>query len=161
MNKKILAFIVIVALIIIALFAINSVLKEEVEEPVVIPEEVLVPSVSVPDQASGTEVFIDEAVLPDGGYVVIHRANNIEGEEGTPGDVIGVSDFMSGTENNFLVTITEETTEGDMLFAMLHTDDGDGIFDSELDTPLTVNESVVMVSFEIVPEGMLEDEIKL
>jgi len=159
MNKKILAFIIVVGLIIIALFTMNSVLKDGGEDIDILPEEVVVTaSVSAPEQASGMEVFISEVVLPDGGYVVIHRAT----EEGTPGDIIGNSEFITGKENNILITLTEESVEGDILFAMLHIDDGDGVFNFPgPDVPLTVDGSIVMVSFEIISEGKLENEIKL
>ena len=158
MNKKILAFIIIIALIVIALFAINSVLKKDVEESEVTPEEVIVPSVSAPDQAGGMEVFINEVVLLDGGYVAIHREF-----DGVASTTIGVSGFLpAGTATNFLISLDEEVVEGDMLFAMLHVDDGDGLWSIELDTHLNdAGGAVIGQTFAIVDEGALDDEVKL
>lgn len=172
MNKKIFAFIIIVVLIVIALFAVNSALKQDAKEPKTAPEEVLTPSVSAPDQAGGMEVFITEAVLPDGGFVVIHNIDkDVPGDVvdisgsitgGVIGEVTGVSEFIpAGSAVNFLVALDEEAVEGDTLFAMLYTDNGDGVWDAQLDIPLTVDGDVVVLAFRIVGEGALENEEKL
>ena len=67
-------------------------------------EIITVNSLTVPDQAPGNEVFIEETLLKtdgNGGFVVIYRAT----EDGLHGDVIGVSEYLgSGAKRNFLVS---------------------------------------------------------
>ncbi len=157
MNKKILAFIIIVAISIIALFVINGTLKRNAEEPIII-EEVIIPSIIAPDQAEGSEVFIDSITLADAGFVVIHK--EIDGVAST---IVGVSEFLPlGTTSNFLVQLTEEAVEGDMFYAMLHRDDGDGLWNGELDVSIKKEDGeTIGDTFQILSGGMLDDEIKL
>ncbi|HEC30825.1 MAG TPA: hypothetical protein ENI66_02320 [Candidatus Yonathbacteria bacterium] len=157
MNKKILAFSVIVVLIVVALFVINGVLKKNTEEPIVI-EEVTTPSIVAPDQAGGPEVFIDSVILANTGFVVIHKE-----VDGVASTTVGVSKFLpTGTTSNFLVQLSEEAVEGDTFYAMLHIDDGDGVYDGELDVPLKLEDGgTIGDTFQILNGGMLDDEIKL
>ncbi len=160
-NKGIIFFIAIILFIIAGFLLFNSFLKEnvieEVQEELITGGEATLPLI-VPEQAGGSEIFIESAVLPNAGYVVIHRE-----KDGKLGEIIGVSEFLSaGIKGNFLMSIDEEVVEGDTLFAMIHTDDGDGIFDGSLDVPLVEDKGdIVLVKFVIVNEGALEDEFKL
>lgn len=161
-NKGIIFFISIILLIIGGFLLFNAFLKEnvieqEVQEEVIIEQEVVLPLI-IPEQAGGNEIFIESAVLQSDGYVVIHGEENNE-----IGEIIGVSEFLSaGTKTNFLMGIDEEVVEDDILFAMIHIDDGDSIFDENLDIPLVDdNGDIVLVKFVIVNEGALEDEFKL
>ncbi len=160
-NKGITIFIILVLVIIAGFFFFNVFLKNNVIEPEdtqEVVEEEIVPLVDAPEQAGGNNVFISRAVLVDGGYVVIHRE-----EDGGVGEVIGVSEFIpAGMKENFLIDLTEEIVEGDVLFAMLHTDDGDGVFALDDDLPtVDADGNIVMTSFIIVSEGALENEFKL
>jgi len=144
-------------------FLFNTFLKKNVieqEEQVdEVMEEVIVPSISVPEQAGGANVFIGSATLPDGGYVVIHKDL-----EGKPGAIIGISEFLSeGTTSNFLIDLDEEAVDGDSLFAMLHIDDGDRSFAFPgADIPVAnIEGNIVLTKFGIVDEGELEEEVKL
>lgn len=160
-NKGIIFFIAIILFIIVGFLVFNAFLKESVVEPVVqenITGNDNLLSLIVPEQAGGKEIFIESSVLPDAGYVVVHRE-----KDGKPGDIIGVSDFLSaGVKENFLMSINEEVVEGDTLFAMIHSDDGDGVFDESLDVPFVDgNGDVILVKFSIVNEGALDNEFKL
>jgi len=164
MNKKLIIFLVVIAAIIAGLFALNSILKTKIviddagkEDQAVVQEPVN--SVSVPDQAGGTEIYIENVSLEAPGYVVVHRS-----EDGKPGAVIGASELLpKGDTANLIISLDEEVVEGDILFAMLHSDDGDGEFTFPgPDVPILDDEgNIVMVRFSILSEGALENEFKL
>jgi hypothetical protein len=154
MNKKIIYLIVGLIVIAIALFAFNKLLKEEVvEEPIITetPEEEQVEIISVnnlivPDQAPGAEVFVEKVLLKtdeDGGFVVIHRVT----EDGDTGEVIGVSRYLEPgiTENLVVVLNEDETVEvGETVTAILYADDGNGVWNSETDMPITDDEGIII-----------------
>lgn len=160
-NKGIIFFIAIILFIIAGFLLFNAFLKEnvieEVQKEFITGEEATFPLI-VPEQAGGSEIFIESAVLLDAGYVVIHRE-----KDGKLGEIIGVSEFLpAGIKENFLMSIDEEVVEGDTLFATIHTDDDDGVFDGSLDVSLVDDKGdIVLVKFAIVNEGALEDEFKL
>jgi hypothetical protein len=160
-NKNIIIFTVIILIAITGLFALNVFLKKNMieEQKEAETEGEIISSIVVPEQAGGTNVFIESVTLPSGGYVVIHRE-----DDGKSGVIIGVSEFLpAGTTTNFLMDTDEEVIEGDSLFAMLHVDDGDGAFVFPgADVPLTDSEgNIVLTNFLIVGEGALENEVKL
>ncbi|GMQ95333.1 MAG: hypothetical protein BMS9Abin13_446 [Patescibacteria group bacterium] len=166
-NKNIFIFIIIIVLVGLGLLLLNGWLKKDIEteiarEGATSAEEALRPinTIVVPEQAGGEEAFIEHVSFIDGGFVVIHRAS----EEVTPGAIIGVSDFLpAGVKENFLIDLSEEVLEGDVLFAMLHNDDGDETFSFPgPDVPLAGDEeAIVLMKFTIVGEGALENEVKL
>ena len=158
MNKKVVYLIVGLIIVIIALFVFNKILKEEViEDPIVkeTPSEELAETISVnnlvvPNQAPGTEVFVEKILFKtdgNGGFVTIHRVN----EEGETGEIMGVSSYFEpGVTENILVVLNEgETIDVPLeMVAMLHTDDGDGVWTSETDIPLLDDEgNIVQVFF--------------
>ena len=166
MNKKVVYLFVGLVVVIIALFAFNKFLKEEVvEEPIIIetpteePIEIIsINNIVVPDQAPGNEVFVEKVLLKtdeNGGFVVVHRLNEDEGV----GDVIGISRYLEpGVTENLIVFLNEgETAEiGETVIAMLHADDGDGVWNSETDMLIVDNEgNIVQITFTIIDN--LED----
>jgi hypothetical protein len=86
--------------------------------------------VDVTDQYPGNLVYISSAQFAAPGWVVIHKDNN-----GKPGDIIGYTYFDKGI-NPGRVNLKENTKEGMMYYAMLHSDDGDKKFDASKDAPL-------------------------
>ena len=161
MDKKILYLIIGLIIVAFALFAVNKLLKEEVVEeptaPEVVEEELVeiisINNIDVPDQAPGNEVFVGKVLLKteeNGGFVIIHRAT----EDGEVGDIIGVSQYLTpGVTENFVVTLNEgEVVEIDeTVIAMLHADDGDGVWNSETDISIINSEGdVVMSAFTII-----------
>ena len=167
MNKKITYLIIGLIIIIVALFGFNKFLKKEViEEPPVVekplteePIEIIsIDTLVVPDQAPGDEIFVEKVLLKtdgNGGFVVVHRVT----EDGETGDVIGVSRYLEpGVTENLVVDLNEgETVEVDeTVVAMLHADDGDGVWNPETDMSLTDDEgNIIQVIFTIVDN--LED----
>jgi len=82
------------------------------------------------DQYPGNVVYLSSVQLAAPGYVAIHKDNN-----GQPGAIIGYTRFDAGI-NTGKVTLTQPTVEGGTYYAMLHNDDGDGVFDATKDAPL-------------------------
>jgi hypothetical protein len=159
-SKKVLYLFIAIVVIILLLFGMNTYLSSRVSDE---PEGIDTPQVEVisidnmvvPDQAAGSEVFIEKVLLKSdgaGGYVVIHRV----GEDGAPGEIIGSSQYLEpGVTQNFLVSLYDGQTVdvGDRVIAMLHTDDGDKAFDATLDGAIVDDlGAVVMVTFNILAE---------
>ncbi len=159
-NKSTIVFVIIIILVVVGFFAFNSFLKKNINDTTDQTQvvEELVPAIVVPKQAGGKNIFIESAVLKDGGYVVVHR-----NKDGQPGDVIGVSELLlPGTTDNFLMNIDEEVKEGDSLIATIHKDNGDNVFDITLDSLVVdANGDPVLTKFLIVGEGALDNEVKL
>lgn len=162
MNKKALIFIIVIIAVIVGLFMINSTLKTKMTDNTsgdTTTQQEYTDAVSAPDQAGGVEVFIEDITLKNPGYVVIHRE-----VDGTPGPIIGSSDLLpAGETKNLIVSLNESVKEGDVLFAMLHSDNGDGTFEFPgPDAPvLDTNGNIVMQKFTILSEGALDVEVKL
>ena len=162
-NKSIIIFSAVIVVVIAGFFALNTFLKDTVvneeesatvaETPEQTPEELVVPT-----QAGGDNVFVEKVSLDKDGFVAIYRTQ----EDGTPGKLIGVTKLLpSGVRENFLMNIDEVVNEGDVLFAELYVDNGDGVFDAQSDNPFVKDGEPIMVKFNIVSEGALEDEVKL
>lgn len=86
-------------------------------------------SLAFEDQTSnGTTVVVDRAVLPRGGFVVVHTAALLEGEEA--GSVRGVSEYLEpGTHENVTVRLDQPITDSQRLVAVAYRDtDGDRSF---------------------------------
>ncbi len=86
--------------------------------------------VMVSDQFPGNIVYISSVQLAQPGFVVIHKDN-----AGTPGAIIGYQYFEKGTYPG-KITLTSNTIEGGIYYAMLHSDNGDKKFDAAKDLPL-------------------------
>jgi hypothetical protein len=71
--------------------------------------------------SDGTSVVVQQATLPEGGYLVVHAS-----DDGTPGAVLGHSAYLSaGDHSNVEVALDEPISSTQTLIAMAHTDDGD------------------------------------
>lgn len=83
-------------------------------------------------QAPGNYVFIDSISLKDGGYIVIRENLNISSSI----EIIGNSrSLSSGESKNIFIGLTRSTKNGDRLFAVLYTDNGDEAFYPSIDIP--------------------------
>jgi len=105
----------------------------------------------IADQVPGKEVLINTVVLQKPGYVVIHKAD----ESGQPGEVIGNSSLLNPSDISTTIDLKEDIASGEVYFAMLHTDDGDGVFSFPgSDSPVTDNQGqVVMMQFKADPNA--------
>jgi len=144
MNIKTEHIVLIVAVVIIALLVIfsggSSLMDTGVGEDDLM-EETSAP-LSVSGQSAGNSVSIDSLKLTaEKTWVAIH-----EDSEGAPGNILGAKRFRpedaSGT-----ILLLRNTEAGKTYHAMLHTDDGDDIFDQNKDMPTLENNTPVMVSF--------------
>jgi len=82
-------------------------------------------AVIISSQLPGTSIT-GTAVLEAPGYLTIH-----ENSAGQAGAVLGSSMLLQAGENsNVKVTLSRPMKDGEVLYAMLHADDGDGVFGS-------------------------------
>jgi len=83
-------------------------------------------SISVDDhQTTSDQVMIQSLTFKESGYIVIHLS-----VDSKPGAVIGHSAlYQPGTYNNVSVSVDSLQGGENMLFAMLHTDDGDQTYE--------------------------------
>lgn len=162
MDKKITYLIGLIVVAIVTILAFNMFLKEEVIEDDVIEDTqvdiISIDSIITPDHAVGEEVYIEKVTLKtdgNGGFVVVYRGTG----ENELGDMIGVSKYLApGEYEHLIVALNDgEVVEiGDNVIAVLHSDNGDGVFDIDVDGAIVdPNGNVVMVSFSILND--LED----
>ncbi len=83
------------------------------------------------DQYPGNVVYLGSVQLARAGWVVIHKDN-----DGTPGAVIGTQWLDAGLSAGTKITLTQSTKEGGLYYVMLHSSDGDTLFDEAKDLPL-------------------------
>lgn len=103
------------------------------------------------NQPPGDSVLIDAVILVQNGWVVIH-----EDRDGSPGNILGARRLGEGLHTGEQVALLRGTVGGLTYYAMLHNEDGDGVFDHSKDLPLR-NESneIIMAQFETIasPSG--------
>ncbi len=89
-------------------------------------------AIYVAEQVPSETLSIAVVRLEKPGFVVIH-----EDVTGVPGGILGASELLMEGETNNLASIplSRLTRDGETLYAMLHLDDGDGIFDAMNDKP--------------------------
>ncbi len=89
-------------------------------------------AIYVAEQKPSKTVTVAAVRLNQPGFVVIH-----EDAAGVPGAVLGASVLLpvGDVKNIPPLPLSRETKDGDMIYAMLHIDDGDGIFDLIRDAP--------------------------
>lgn len=96
------------------------------------------PSINVRTQPAGDTITVESLYLDQPGFVVVHAD-----ADGSPGEVIGNSELLEGEVTNLVVSI-DETLAGSRVHAMLHYDDGDGVYTSlDEDIPVRAEGSVV------------------
>jgi len=99
----------------------------------------------VEDQSVGNSVSTRVAVMAAPGYVVIHNAVN-----GQPAAVIGVSALLpAGRSDNVVISLAESTTANSTYIAMLHADEGSGIYSTLIEDKPVLDEDglPIMVQF--------------
>lgn len=81
----------------------------------------------VTDQFPGNIIYVSRANLPAGGWVVVRTSEN-----NTPGAVLGSAFFDANTRIGN-VDLATTTVDGQNYFAEGYTDDGDAIFNQDVD----------------------------
>lgn len=101
-------------------------------------------AIYVENQTAGsTFVLVGFAVLSQPGFVVIYSDNG-----GVPGSVIGESFLLPSGGEHLIVPLDEPLVDGQVYYAMLYHDDGDGRFREDADTQATDSQqSVILMSF--------------
>lgn len=102
-------------------------------------------AVYVDDQPSGAmEVLVGFAVMKDAGFVVVHAD-----DDGVPGAAIGTSALLpAGGGEHVTVTLQEALEDGEIYYAVLYRDDGDGGFDATEDRQVTdASNNVILMTF--------------
>jgi len=149
--------IVIVIIIAIAIAILNRGGTEQTAQASPSPEEVTEEegdamekddsSITASDQPAASSVAIDSATLIAPGYIVIH-----EQTDGELGPVIGNGElYEAGSFENVSVALDRPSVTGETLYAMLHDDDGNGLYEFPGADAPTVNKAgeIVVLPFEI------------
>lgn len=153
MNKKRgSAAIIIIVIILAAVVAYFLYFRSPAVEPISDSGDTGAPllvgdnAIYVSDAKPAATVMVGFAVLADGGYVVIH-----EDSDGKPGAIVGNSDILSQGENkDFEAALSRESIDGETLYAMIHSDNGDGEFNPAEDLPIKDDqENVVLMKFQV------------
>lgn len=115
-------------------------------------------AIYVSDIKPATMVNVGFAILSGGGYVVIH-----EDSEGKPGAIVGNSILLPQGENrDFEVTLSQESVDGEVLYAMLHSDNGDGVFNPAEDSPIQDNQgNIILMRFQVSSNATEPEVISL
>lgn len=94
----------------------------------------------VADQRPSSTTIINLVELNKNGYVVIHEDN-----QGRFGQIIGGTKLLpKGKSINITANLTRQTVDGEVLYAVMHEDSGDGIFSPNLDGPVLDEEGNAM-----------------
>ena len=91
---------------------------------------------SVSEQDPYEAVYVESAVMPEGGFVVIHVS-----ADGKPGAVVGHSRYVTASGlAHFMVPLNRELRPGETIFALLHADNGDGRYTPSGDIAVLQND---------------------
>lgn len=86
-------------------------------------------TISVSAHTPAKTAVIDKVTLGKSGFIIIHESQN-----GQIGGILGASGLLKeGTHENIVIELTRKTVDRENLFAMIHTDNGDGNFDPSID----------------------------
>lgn len=157
-TNYIIGIIVIIVIVVGGIFLIgrdgtegDSPLGSESEDGSPITSSVPANNISTIKQEAGESVTVSSVIINQSGYLVVHKAT----EEDTPGEVIGNSALLpQGGSSDIKIELSESVVDGDVLFLMLHSDDGNGIYEFPgPDTPVIYdNGSIEMVRIVIGEE---------
>lgn len=115
------------------------------EDPSVSSMRLEVSQLTVPEQDPLDVVYVSSAVVPAGGYVVIHAS-----VDGKPGEVIGSSQYITKTgAAAFTIDLKRDLRPGENIFALLHVDDGDGKYLPSRDVAIIDGEEPIAVSVTV------------
>jgi len=117
--------------------------------PEVAPQpQVSTNSATVSAQQAAESVTVDKVSLAESGYVVIH-----EETAGAPAKVVGASNLLqAGEYDNLSIKLSRVAKSGEGLYAMLHSDDGDGVYGfPDEDFPIKDQlGNIVLVRFQVL-----------
>ena len=163
-------FIVIVVVVLVAaayfIFMRESAIEKDIvpEPPISDSDDTMEPllignnAIYVSDAKPSTSVKVGFAILANSGYVVIH-----EDSASKPGAIVGSSDILlQGESKDFEVMLSREGIDGETLYAMLHSDNGDDTFDPVEDSPIKDDRgNIILMKFQISSSADESDAISL
>ena len=89
-------------------------------------------AIYVAEQPPSNSVSIEIVRLEAPGFAVVHENANE-----APGGILGISNLiMAGETKNLQVPLSRSTINEETIYAMLHFDNGDGVFDAIKDKPV-------------------------
>lgn len=96
------------------------------------------------DQPAGSLVGMAKVVFEHPGWVAVH-----EDRQGAPGNILGAHWYPEGEQSSAEVELLRPLISEGTYYAMLHTDNGDKLFDKSTDVPLTDSSgNPIMVKFK-------------
>ena len=100
-------------------------------------------AIYVSDQKPGNSIEVGFVALHEPGFVVIHSGANER-----PGEILGESVLINAGETNTIspIILTRQTQDGETLFAMLHRDDGDRVFNAVQDGPVQDEQGEILMT---------------
>lgn len=117
-------------------------------------------AIYIAEQTPSLTIAVTLVRLEKSGFVVIH-----EDTADTPGRILGASDLLPVGETSNLapIPLSRLTRNDETLYAMLHLDDGDRIFDEVKDKPALdpVGALPVMMIFTVNMEATEPDAVNL
>lgn len=116
-------------------------------------------AIYIAEQMPGNSVEVQVARLEKPGFVVIYKDAS-----GVPDEILGVSNFLlEGETKNLEITLSRETVEGETIYAMLHFDDGDQVFNAASDLPAldASSSEPVMMIVSVSEDAMEPGEVNL
>lgn len=132
-NTKILIFIGVIVIVVagVALFLQGSTTQHDMDgnsSGLIVGKNAIYVAEQVPSKI--VSVAVVHLEVP--GFVVLH-----EDAAGLPGVILGASGFLAAgeTESPTIIYLSRMTKDGETIYAMLHLDDGDGVFDAGGDRP--------------------------
>jgi hypothetical protein len=116
-------------------------------------------AIYVAEQVPSSTVSVALVRLEKPGFVVIHEDAN-----DSPGKILGVSGILGAgeTQNLSPIKLSRPTKDGETIYAMIHLDDGDGVFNASQDGPAIDPVggepvmTIVAVSQDAVEPGMVK-----
>jgi len=128
----------------------SDVMEEESESVVSIGsgEE----TISTNDQSAGDVVVVDSVVVSGTSWIAVRDLDN-----GEIGNILGAQRLEAGEYSDVEVELLRPTEAGEEYVAVIFEDDGDLAFDYESDATVVVDGSVVLDSFNVVDDVVVEN----
>lgn len=98
--------------------------------------------IEVSDQSAGQTVLVDKVVLTGAGWVAVR-----EDLEGQLGKILGAQRLDAGIHGPVLVDLLRQTVAGKNYYLVLYRDDGDKIFNQQLDSIIERDNKVILGVF--------------
>lgn len=98
--------------------------------------------VAAPNQSAGGTVLVNKVTSNTEIWVAVREDKN-----GIMGNVLGAKKVAAGTSENVIVQLLRATVPGSKYYIVLFKDNGNGVFDSKMDTLIESDGRVVVSTF--------------